>query len=53
MITTIKVEKSTAKEVRIAKIKYMGTKSLIKLSNDKYIKFLVKQHMVLLGKNTK
>ena len=53
MITTIKVEKSTTKEVRIAKIKYMGTKSLIKLSNDKYIKFLVKQHMVLLGKNTK
>tara|TARA_R110000764_G_scaffold76599_1_gene153885 strand:- start:481 stop:684 length:204 start_codon:yes stop_codon:yes gene_type:complete len=46
MITTIKVETSTAKALKLSKIKYMGKKSVTHMSNDKYI-------MVLLGKNKK
>jgi hypothetical protein len=46
MITTIKVEKSTAKKLKLSKIRYMGDMKLGNLTNDKYI-------MVLLGKNKK
>tara|TARA_R110000737_G_C14219430_1_gene420677 strand:- start:315 stop:455 length:141 start_codon:yes stop_codon:yes gene_type:complete len=46
MITTIKVEKSTAKKLKLSKIRYMGDMKLGNLTNDKYI-------MVLLGKNQK
>jgi hypothetical protein len=46
MITTIKVEKSTAKKLKIRKIEYMSSKKLGQLSNDKFIN-------ILLGKNTK
>ena len=53
MITTMKVEKSTLKEVRIAKIKYMAAQNLTKCTTDKLIKLAVKNFMVLLEKNTK
>ena len=46
MITTIKVEKSTAKKLKLSKVKHMATKSLSHMSNDKYV-------LYLLGKNTK
>jgi len=46
MITTIKVEKSTATALKLSKIKYMGKKSLLHMSNNDYI-------IVLLGKNKK
>ena len=46
MITTIKVEKSTARKLKIRKIEYMSSKKLGSMSNDKFI-------MVLLGKNQK
>ena len=46
MITTIKVEKSTAKKLKLSKVKHMATKSLSHMSNDKYV-------LYLLGKNQK
>tara|TARA_R110002124_G_scaffold111331_1_gene265039 strand:+ start:786 stop:926 length:141 start_codon:yes stop_codon:yes gene_type:complete len=46
MITTIKVEKSTAKKLKLSKIRYMGAKSISHMSNDKYVLYLI-------GKNTK
>ena len=47
MITTIKVEKKTAKALKLSKIKYMGKKSLTHMSNNDYI------YDILLGKNKK
>jgi len=46
MITTIKVEKSTADKLKLSKVKYMAKKSMSHMSNDSYV-------MVLLGKNQK
>ena len=47
MITTIKVEKKTAKALKLSKIKYMGEESLIHMTNNDYI------YDILLGKKKK
>jgi hypothetical protein len=46
MMTTIKVATTTAKKLKLSKVKYMSAKSLSDLTNDEYL-------VVLLGKNKK
>jgi len=41
MITTIKVEKSTAKLILKSKVKHMAKLSKTRMSNDKYIVFVL------------
>ena len=41
MMTTIKVATSTAKILKLSKVKYMSAKSLPDLTNDKYLLILL------------
>ena len=54
MMTTIKVATTTAKKLKLSKVKYMSAKSLSDLTNDEYLDIVLDVPLVvLLGKNQK